>query len=61
MKEMFSKTPPPPPPKKNPLEITAKPDTFLKFLGLTDPTPTPQKFFFPSVGENGYFLQLHNL
>ena len=32
---------------------------FFKFFGLTEP-PTPQEIPIPSVGEYGYFLELHN-
>ena len=31
---------------------------FFKFLGLWE-SPTPQEFPIPSVGEYGYFLELH--
>ena len=33
---------------------------FLTFFGLTEP-PTPQEIPIPSVGEYGYFLELHIL
>jgi len=31
---------------------------FFKFFGLIEP-PTPQEIPIPSVGEYGYFLELH--
>ena len=33
---------------------------FFNFFGLTEP-PTPQEILIPSVGECGYFLELHTV
>ena len=49
---------PPPPPTTSLWKFQSSFIHLLKFLGLWEP-PTPQEFPIPSVGEYGYFLELH--